>query len=298
MPNQISSSAEFDAHQRHSALGLVVTLAGAALVAAVAEGAMLHEKHGQSDEARITDSLPTPSEQLVIAHFGLNTNDEANAEAFTEHFKDRAEIACVVHGRGGVSLDNIMGQMIEFRQDHPNKRVTLYGHSWAGLGNSLLISRPEFREKFGPVTNLVYENSFVHPAAITNIGSLLLRTSHLGPLSWGIGRMLPYTKSPTYLTANMHNIARRERVLPGSAEDFAEHIIVIQPETDPYVANHIALAGIQQFSGSQVVTHLVDRVNRPTRSHTGATDYPWAMGTVLDGTWQQASVANELILAA
>lgn len=298
MSSLYPSSAEFDAPQRHSALGVAITLAGAALVAAVAEGAMLWERHGQSDEARITDTPSSAGEQLVIAHFGLNTNDEANAEAFTDHFHDQAEIACVVHGKGGVSLDSIMGQMIEFRQDHPGKQVTLYGHSWAGLGNSLLISRPDFREKFGPVTNLVYENSFVHPAAITNIGSILLGTSHLGPLSWGVGRILPYAKSPTYLTASMHNIARRQHVVPGSAENFADHIIVIQPEADPYVANHTALAGIQEFSGRQLVSHIIDHDNRPARSHTGATDYPWAMGKVLDGTWQQLAEPRELALAA
>jgi hypothetical protein len=274
-----SNLPRFDAHpQRHSALGGFVWKAGLILAAAaVGEGAMLYERMHHAQDPRIDDEPGENPERLFIAHFGLNTDDEANAAAFKANFKQLGEVACIVHPKASVPLDKIKQQTIDLCAKRPDAQITLYGHSWGGFANGLMVSDPEFRQEIGHVRNLVFENSFADPAAISWLGQALLTTAHLGPLSWAAAHVIPYAKSPTYLTAEMHNIARRNRVTPGAAEGFADNIVCIQPLHDPYVNNHVAQKSIQMLAGEQPIAHIVDGNERPRSCHEGATDYPTAL---------------------
>jgi hypothetical protein len=293
MSSHGSNISRFDAHpQRHSALGGFAWKTGLLLTAAVVgEGAMLLERSRQVRDARILDHVGDNPERLIIAQFGLNTNDEANAAAFKTNFSHLGEVACIVHPKAHVPLDRIMDKTLALCAKRPDAEVTLYGHSWGGFANSLMVSNPEFRSELGQVHNLIFENSFADSSAISWLGQALLWPAHLGPLSWAVGHVLPVANAPTYQTADMHNIARHNKIAPGAAENFADNIVCIQPQSDPYVNNVLALASIEALAGQKPVTHIVDGTTRPISSHNGATYYPEVFASIMEQT-EHTSLAN------
>jgi hypothetical protein len=267
-------SFEFDAQTgRHNTLEILAGAASVtALAALVGHNVMVQRERRESAVAEMYIRPGPTDKRLIFAQFGVNTRDLPDAIRFHSHFGHLGTVAIPLHPNVGVPVQAMKQAVVDTRRQHGEAATVMYGHSFGGFLNGVMLDDPDFRSAMGSISLMIWDNSFSSFNAIARRGKLLLEGANRLPHSWAIAHA-PHVSSPLYHTAEQYRFITHHKIEEGSLEGSSARVICIQPANDPMVQNDVAYEGIQRAYGDQPVERLID-ASRTTSTHEGAIYYP------------------------
>jgi len=301
MPSLHPSSKEFDAHGRQGWVGALV--GGAALMATAGMAGhlqMTRAKQRETAEPIVTVGRESGKDKLIFPLSGCNNDHALTALAIERAVGRYGTVVHTVLPHRNYSITELGRKFIEVREQRPEPNTVILGHSDGARVEMELGTLKWFRREF-PVDIMVMEAGFTGWDQIAFPGKAGLGLAAVAGQVYG-GTHSRWISEPPFATAAKRRAIRQSKIPDGSLEGWARKVYLIQAQHDPFVRNQLAHASIQRVFGDQEVKLIVDRDFRPAVTHSGSSQYPEVLTSILAGSYDlpQASVVRptDLSLAA